>query len=107
MKSPLPRLPQLLLVAWLGWAAAPALFAASGKINGIYFESAGKGPCLVLIHGGQMDRRMWDDQMPEFSLHYRVVRYDIRGFGKSDAPARPPEVFNRLVRGFVAKKPGW
>jgi hypothetical protein len=33
-------------------------------VNGarIYYEVAGSGPALVLIHGGQMDSRMWDEQ---------------------------------------------
>lgn len=57
------------------------------EINGgkIYYEVAGAGHALVLIHGGQMDRRMWDEQFTLFSQSYRVVRYDVRGFGKSPA----------------------
>lgn len=54
-------------------------------VNGakLYFEMAGKGPTVVLVHGGLVDSRLWDDQMKEFSRHYHVVRYDLRGFGKS------------------------
>jgi pimeloyl-ACP methyl ester carboxylesterase len=44
---------------------------------------------VVLIHGGQMDRRMWDAQFDLFSREYRAIRYDIRGFGKSDVPTKP------------------
>ena len=57
------------------------------EINGgkIYYEVAGSGHPLVLIHGGQMDRRMWDEQFDLFSKSYRVIRYDVRGFGKSPA----------------------
>jgi len=57
------------------------------EINGgrIYYETAGAGHPLVLIHGGQMDRRMWDEQFALFSKSYRVIRYDLRGFGKSPA----------------------
>ena len=57
------------------------------EINGgkIYYEVAGAGHALVLIHGGQMDRRMWDEQFQLFSKFYRVIRYDVRGFGKSPA----------------------
>jgi pimeloyl-ACP methyl ester carboxylesterase len=57
------------------------------EINGgkIYYEVAGSGHALVLIHGGQMDRRMWDEQFDLFSKSYRVIRYDVRGFGKSPA----------------------
>jgi 3-oxoadipate enol-lactonase len=63
--------------------------AKSAKHNGIYFETKGKGPPVILVHGGQMDRRMWDFQFDLLSRDYHVIRYDIRGFGKSDVPTRP------------------
>jgi len=52
----------------------------------LYYEMMGEGYPLVLIHGGYMDRRMWDDQFAAFAQHYRVIRYDVRGFGKTDLP---------------------
>lgn len=55
----------------------------------IYYEMLGQGHPLVLLHGGYMDRRMWDDQFFVLAERYHVVRYDIRGFGKSDLPQRP------------------
>lgn len=60
-------------------------------VNGtqLYYETLGDGPPLVLIHGGYMDRRMWDDQFPIFAERYRVIRYDVRGFGKSALPQVP------------------
>ena len=58
------------------------------KVNGtcLYFEIAGEGSPLVLIHGFSLDTRMWDDQFEIFSNYYKVVRYDVRGFGKSAFP---------------------
>jgi pimeloyl-ACP methyl ester carboxylesterase len=50
------------------------------------YEVVGSGPCLVLIHGFTLDSRMWDDQIDVFAQHYQVVRYDLRGFGRSDLP---------------------
>ena len=50
----------------------------------LYYEIAGKGQPLVLIHGGNMDRRMWDEQFDTFAKSYKVLLYDVRGFGKSD-----------------------
>ncbi len=60
-------------------------------VNGtrLYYEVMGEGHPLVLIHGGYMDRRMWDDQFTLFANHYRVIRYDVRGFGKSELPQVP------------------
>jgi pimeloyl-ACP methyl ester carboxylesterase len=58
-----------------------------GKIavNGttLYYEMAGHGPYVVFIPNIGSDRRMWDDQVRTFARHYTVVRYDLRGYGKS------------------------
>jgi pimeloyl-ACP methyl ester carboxylesterase len=43
----------------------------------------GNGPALVMIPGGLLDHRMWDDQFDEFAKQYRVIRYDVRGHGLS------------------------
>jgi pimeloyl-ACP methyl ester carboxylesterase len=53
------------------------------------YEIAGAGFPLVLIHAGVADRRMWDGQVAAFAGHYRTVRYDLRGFGKSVAAPGP------------------
>jgi 3-oxoadipate enol-lactonase len=54
-------------------------------INGakIYYEVEGTGHSLVMIHAGIADNRMWDDQFQEFAKDYRVVRYDMRGYGQT------------------------
>jgi 3-oxoadipate enol-lactonase len=49
----------------------------------IYYEKAGEGEPVVFLHGGLLDRRMWDDQFPFFAQRYQVIRYDVRGAGKS------------------------
>ena len=49
----------------------------------LYYESTGNGPVVVLLHGGNLDRRMWDDQLPVLVPYFRVIRYDARGFGRS------------------------
>ena len=49
----------------------------------LYYEVKGEGHPLVLIHAGFLDRRMWDEQFELFSNSYKVVRYDVRGFGRS------------------------
>jgi pimeloyl-ACP methyl ester carboxylesterase len=55
----------------------------------LYWEQAGDGAPLVLIHAGIADRRMWDSQMAAFAPHYRVTRFDARGFGRSEFGAGP------------------
>jgi 3-oxoadipate enol-lactonase len=58
------------------------------EVNGarLYYEAMGKGPAVVLVHGGLVDSRMWDAQMKPLSKHFRVVRFDLRGYGRSPAP---------------------
>lgn len=60
----------------------PAVVAGAGET---YFEVAGSGPAIVLVHGGFGDRRMWDDHFEALAKDYRVVRYDLRGFGRTPA----------------------
>ena len=50
---------------------------------GLYYEVAGAGEVVVLIHAFSVDRRMWDAQVDALLPHYRVVRYDLRGHGNS------------------------
>lgn len=51
----------------------------------LFVETAGSGDALVFVHAGVGDARMWDAQWPIFAQHYRVIRYDMRGFGRSRA----------------------
>jgi 3-oxoadipate enol-lactonase len=55
----------------------------------LYYERAGRGPGVVLIHPGLWDSRVWDDQFGLFSREHDVIRYDLRGFGRSDPPSGP------------------
>ena len=58
------------------------------EMNGakLYYEVTGAGHPLVLLHEGIADSRMYDDQFNAFAQRYRVVRFDLRGFGQSDLP---------------------
>jgi 3-oxoadipate enol-lactonase len=61
---------------------------AFAEVNGaqLHYEIAGSGHPLVLLHGFTLDTRMWDDQFEAFARNYQVIRYDMRGFGKSALP---------------------
>ena len=48
-----------------------------------------KAPRLMLSNSLGSDLTMWDPQLAAFSKHFRVIRYDPRGHGKSDAPQGP------------------
>lgn len=59
------------------------------NINGVrmHYDVQGEGPALLLIHAGIANLDMWDDQMPAFTKHFRVIRHDVRGFGETPDPA--------------------
>lgn len=50
----------------------------------LWAQWTGEGPGVVLAHAGIADARMWDPQWEVLSARHRVVRYDLRGFGRSD-----------------------
>lgn len=50
------------------------------------WESSGEGPAVVFLHPGLWDRRVWDGQVGVFSESNHVVRYDLRGYGRSSRP---------------------
>jgi len=62
-------------------------------VNGteLYYEVTGTGHPFTLIHGLLLDRRSWDDQFEVFAQQYKVLRYDLRGWGDSaQEEAEPP-----------------
>jgi pimeloyl-ACP methyl ester carboxylesterase len=59
------------------------------EVNGnqLYYEIAGEGPPLVLVHGSWDDHHDWDGVVPPLAESYTVVTYDRRGHSQSAAPA--------------------
>src|ERR671936_3184279 len=55
----------------------------------LHYEVAGAGPPVVFVHAGIADSRMWDAQFASFADDFRVVRYDIAGFGRSPLRGGP------------------
>jgi pimeloyl-ACP methyl ester carboxylesterase len=78
--------------------------AGFAAVNGtrLYYEIAGQGATVVFIHGFTLDTRMWDDQFLPFAEHYRVLRYDARGFGRSDLPTGEPYAHHDDLRALLA-----
>jgi pimeloyl-ACP methyl ester carboxylesterase len=66
----------------------PPVKTGMAEVNGtkLYYEVAGEGQPLVLIHGSYLDCRNWDDQFLPLSKKFKVIRYDVRGYGKSAMP---------------------
>jgi 3-oxoadipate enol-lactonase len=63
------------------------------KANGIpmNYELSGKkeSPVIVLSHSLASSLVMWNPQMDALNPHFQVLRYDIRGHGKSDVTPGP------------------
>jgi 3-oxoadipate enol-lactonase len=60
------------------------------KANGIsinYQIDGDNGPWLIFSNSLATDLSMWDSQARELAGAFRVLRYDQRGHGKTDAPA--------------------
>ncbi|MGH2607248.1 MAG: alpha/beta fold hydrolase, partial [Anaerolineales bacterium] len=49
----------------------------------LYYELGGEGRPMVLIHAGVADSRQWNHEFSHFAHEFRVLRYDLRGHGKS------------------------
>lgn len=65
------------------------ILSGMANINGaqLYYEVKGTGPPLLLVHAGVAYSRMWEAQFEAFSGMYRVIRFDLRGFGRSNMPS--------------------
>ncbi|MCB0510896.1 MAG: alpha/beta fold hydrolase, partial [Bacteroidetes bacterium] len=64
------------------------MLTKSGFINidnaKLYYEIAGTGTPFVMVHAGVADSRQWNNEFAYFSHRYQVIRYDMRGYGKSE-----------------------
>jgi pimeloyl-ACP methyl ester carboxylesterase len=54
----------------------------------IYYAVYGKGPPLILLHGGLANSDYWGNQVPVFARTHRVIVMDSRGHGRSTRDAQ-------------------
>lgn len=57
-------------------------FVENGNAK-LYYEVGGEGQPLVFIHAGVADSRQWNNEFARFGQDFHVLRYDMRGYGKS------------------------
>ena len=82
------------LLVWgsaLGAQVQSGASATSGKVDvgdaELAWSSTGTGRAIVFLHGWTQSQAIWDDQVKAFADGYRVIRYDLRGFGASTGHA--------------------
>jgi len=58
------------------------------NVNGgqVFYTVSGDGPPIILIHGNFNDHRIWNEQVNSFSSSYKLISYDLRGYGLSSTP---------------------
>ncbi len=66
----------------------PAVESGYIQVDGgkIFYEAAGHGPVIIMIHDGLLHRETWNAQFAVFAKHHRVIRWDRRGYGRSSTP---------------------
>jgi 3-oxoadipate enol-lactonase len=66
----------------------------------IYYETRGSGPAIVLLHDGLLHAVSWDEIWEPLATRHQVIRYDRRGYGRSEVPTRsysPTEDLRKLL----------
>ena len=59
------------------------------EVFNVQIDGPKDAPVLMISNSLGSNLHMWDPQIAELSKHFRIVRYDSRGHGKSAAPAGP------------------
>lgn len=60
-------------------------FFSTGSAR-LYYQSYGQGVPVVFLHGFGLDSRMWEPQIEPLARAFRVIRYNLRGYGRSSLP---------------------
>ena len=55
----------------------------------LWYDEAGSGPTVLLLHGGLGDSGLWEPVVPFLAGQFRTIRTDLRFFGRSTGPAAP------------------
>jgi 3-oxoadipate enol-lactonase len=55
----------------------------------LWYDEAGQGPAVVLLHGGLGDSGLWEPVVPYLAQWFRTIRTDLRFFGRSVGVAAP------------------
>jgi len=61
------------------------------EVNGgrLWYDEAGSGPAVLLLHGGLGDSGLWEPVVPFLAERFRTIRSDLRFYGRSTGPNVP------------------
>src|ERR1700691_2223280 len=79
----------------------PGIKTDDGAIIHAEIEGPDNAPVLMLSNSLGTNLHMWDEQVAPLTRHFRLLRYDRRGHGKSSVP-KGPYTMERLGRDVVA-----
>src|SRR5579872_3509451 len=89
-----------------GKDARKGQFVKAGNFN-VYTEVQGKGYPLLLLHGGYLDHRMWEEQVRYFQSSYQVITIDLPGHSKTsgvDTGLKVEDVIRTVLDSLKIKK---
>src|SRR3982750_1961267 len=89
MPKRLLALPCFLLLATAVSAHPPTGFVDAPGGGRLWYETKGQGSPIVFLHDGLVSSVGWDGPFDSLADSFGVVRYDRRGFGRSEPPKGP------------------
>lgn len=105
-RAVLTALPFLLLMATAASAEAPTGFVDAPGGGRLWYEVKGRGAPIVFLHDGLVSSAGWDELFDPLAVYFQVIRYDRRGFGRSEAPKGPYSDLDDLQAVFETLKIG-
>jgi pimeloyl-ACP methyl ester carboxylesterase len=81
------------------------LFTRSSDGTRIAYDRSGKGPAIVLLHGGGASRQEWHQAgyVSRIRDRYTIITVDLRGHGESDQPTDPADyVIEKMLQDILA-----
>jgi pimeloyl-ACP methyl ester carboxylesterase len=105
MKKPALTICLLVLTLTNLLSQSKSVSIRSGYLNTddgkLFYEMAGEGNNIILIHDGMVHREIWNEQFLILARNYKVIRYDRKGYGKSSDPSAPYSDIEDLNQLFI------
>jgi pimeloyl-ACP methyl ester carboxylesterase len=89
LRDALLALPCLLLLATAASAESPTGFVDAPGGGRLWYEAKGTGAPIVFLHDGLVSSAGWEGPFDSLATSFRAIRYDRRGFGRSEPPKGP------------------